>query len=176
MNNGTICIIGLSSSGKTTLARMVVEKLRENNHTCALIDGDDVRNLFQIKSGFDPASRKEQSLRILRMAQWVEKQNIIPVIAMIHPFEEERKLFRESLNNYFQIYLNCTVDDCQRRDNKGIYGPEGKTQGKNIVGVDIPFEPVGKTELNLNAHDKVPEQLLNETWEALNKNFFPKHR
>lgn len=176
MNIGTICIIGLSSAGKTTLARKIITKLRENNRPCALIDGDDVRNLFQIKSGFDPKSRKQQSLRILRMAQWVEKQQIIPVIAMIHPFEEERQLFRQSLNNYFQIYLNCSVQDCQKRDQKGVYGLDGKTQGKNIVGVDIPYEKVLTTELDLACNLKSADLLLEETWQALEQRFFTRNK
>ena len=86
----TIWIIGLSGAGKTTLARLVIKRLQESGHPCVIIDGSEARDLFENKLGFDPDSRRKQTGRIKNLALWAIGQKIIPVVALIHPFEDDR--------------------------------------------------------------------------------------
>ena len=176
-NVGTLCIMGLSSAGKSTLATLLVDRLREHDVACALIDGDEVRHLFEERYGYDPESRRKQSRRLLKLARWVEKQHIIPVVAMIHPFEDDRVMFRETLNNYYQIHLECDLDECILRDKrlgKGVYSLKEKAGTPNVVGLDIPFERVDSADLVVDSKNKKAEELLEILWEELQKSFFPK--
>ena len=178
-NIGTVCAMGLSSAGKSALARLLVGRFRGCGFACALIDGDEVRNLFDEGYGYDPESRRAQSRRLLKLARWIEHEQIIPVVAMIHPFEDDRLLFRERLHNYYQIYLECDVEECTRRDSrdrKGVYSLAERTDTPQVVGLDIPFEPVHSADIVLNSKDRSTEELVEVLWEDLQKSFFPKAR
>ena len=167
-NQMSVCIFGLSSSGKTTLARLFVERLREKKVPCALIDGDEIRELFEVKYGHDANGRMLQSKRILRLASWVEKQGIIPVIAMIHPFQEDRDLFKDKLSNYFQAYLKCDIEKCAKRDekiSKGVYALRQIKERPQVVGHDIPFHEPSSVDITLDSDNKEASVLLEEIWE-----------
>ena len=178
-NIGTVCVMGLSSAGKSTLAKLLVKRFRDHGFACALIDGDQVRHLFDERYGYDPASRRAQSRRLLKLAGWIEHEQIIPVVAMIHPFEDDRVLFRERLHNYYQIYLECDVEECTRRDSrdgKGVYSLSERSDTPQVVGLDIPFDPVNSADIVLSSKDRSPEELVEIVWEDLQKSFFPKAR
>ena len=117
----TIWISGLSSTGKTTLSKLIVKRLRENGYPCLLIDGNETRDLFKPKLGFDPISRRKQTKRIMNLARWVIKQKIIPVIAIIHPFENDRIKCRKEIPLYYEAHLKCNIEECIRRDQKNVY-------------------------------------------------------
>ena len=103
-------------TGKTTLARLMVEKLRSHGQLAVLCDGDEVRDLFDVKLGYDPASRSRQTKRVLGLAKWVLRQGMMPVVAIIHPFESDRMECRRELPGYTEVYLRCDIKERIRRD------------------------------------------------------------
>src|SRR6185312_12838455 len=119
----TVWIIGPPCAGKTTLARLLVARLRENGRAAMLLDGDEIRAVFENQLGFDPASRRKQTARVLRLARWVIRQDIIPVVAIIHPFADDRAMCRDSVPGYFEVYLKCDMKERIRRDTKKLYLP-----------------------------------------------------
>ena len=163
----TIWIIGLSSAGKTSLARQVVNRLQENSYPCLLIDGNETRDLFLPKLGFDPASRRKQTRRMINLATWVIKQRIIPVVAMIHPFEDDRIKCLKEIPGYYEIQLKCNIDECIRRDQKNVYS------SKNfIVGIDIPYEEPVSANLILERDKLNPEELLELLWSDISPKLY----
>lgn len=163
-NPGSIWIIGLSSAGKSTLARLLVAKLRDNDYPCMLIDGDEVRAIFDDRLGYDPVSRRKQTQRILSLTQWVSRQGILPIVAIIHPFEDDRQRCRESLVKYFEVYLDCALSECMKRDKKNVYVQALEGSARNVVGVDIPYDKPAHSNLVLNSTNLSQEAMLEILW------------
>lgn len=163
----TIWIIGLSGAGKTTLARLVIKKLQESGRPCIIIDGSEARDLFENKLGFDPDSRRKQTARIKNLALWATGQKIIPVVALIHPFEDDRIKCRKELEGYCEVYLKCDLAECIKRDDKNVYAPAIEGREKFVVGLDIPYDEPIDVELILESDKLSPEALLDVLWDAL---------
>lgn len=162
-----IWIIGLSSSGKTTLARLLVKKLQENGYPSLIIDGSETRELFENKLGFDPESRRQQTRRIKNLAIWAIGQRILPIVAIIHPFEDDRVKCRSEVDGYCEVYLKCDLEECIRRDDRNVYGPVIRGEKQFVVGLDIPFDEPRHVELTMESDKNSPEQLLDILWETL---------
>lgn len=163
----TIWIIGPPCVGKTTLARLVTERLRETLRPAMLLDGDEIRGLFDNQLGYDPTSRRKQTARIERLARWIIKQNIVAVAAIIHPFEDDRIRCRAELPGYFEVHLVCDMKERIRRDTKKLYLPALKGERHNVVGVDIPFEEPGHSDLTIDTEKVSPAEALELVWEAV---------
>jgi adenylylsulfate kinase-like enzyme len=168
----TIWIIGLSSSGKTTLARLLIKKLQENGYPCLIIDGSEARNLFDTKLGFDPESRRKQTTRIRNLALWATGQKIIPVVALIHPFEDDRIKCRKELEGYCEVYLKCDLAECIKRDDKNVYAPAIEGREKFVVGLDIPYDEPVDVELILDSDKLSPDALLDILWQNLKNHLY----
>jgi adenylylsulfate kinase-like enzyme len=178
---GSLWIIGLSSSGKSTLARRVIDRLRKAHVPTMLLDGDQVRLAFEDRLGYDPASRHQQTMRVLRLARMVSAQGILPVVAIIHPFEADRVHCRQTLPGYFEVHLDCTLSECERRDRvegKNVYRPGAP----NVVGHDIPYErperadlvlPAGTTEPVELEHRLFAELARHPAWQAVARKVLP---
>jgi adenylylsulfate kinase-like enzyme len=161
-SNLTIWIIGPPCAGKTTVARLLVARLRERGRPAMLLDGDEIRAVFENQLGYDAASRRKQTARVMRLARWVLRQDIIPVVAIIHPFADDRALCRTSLPGYFEVYLKCDIKERIRRDTKKLYLPALAGEKRHVVGVDIPFDEPEHADLVLESDRFAPEQLLEQ--------------
>ncbi len=175
-NPGSVWIIGLSASGKSTLSKLLVAKLRANGYPCVLLDGDDVRAIFHDRLGYDPEARRQQTQRVARLTRWATSQGILAVVAVIHPFEADRKKCRETLPGYFEAYLDCDVSVCAQRDTKNLYRPAFEGRAANVVGVDIPYEKPEHPDLVLKSAGQTPEQMCAVLWERLEREVLPRYR
>jgi len=162
-----IWVIGLSAAGKSTLSRMLVERLWAAEKPAFLIDGDQVRDLFGNKLGFDAASRRKQTQRIVKLTKWVIRQSLIPVVAINHPFEEDRVACREIFGGYFEVYLKCDVQECARRDTKKLYIPAMRGEKSNVLGVDLEYEEPQYPDLVVETDRMTPEQSLKAIWKQV---------
>lgn len=175
-NPGSIWLIGLSSAGKSTLARLLVQKLHENDYPCMLIDGDEVRAIFDDRLGYDPEARRKQTQRILRLTRWVSGQGILPVVAIIHPFEDDRKKCREALDRYYEVYLECELPACIKRDTKNVYKPALEGKANNVVGLDIPYDKPENPDLVLDSTNLSPDRMLETLWENIQQSVLPRYQ
>lgn len=175
-NPGSIWIIGLSSAGKSTLAKLLVDKLHANGYPCMLVDGDEVRAIFEERLGYDPDSRRKQTRRILALTRWVSNHGILPIVAIIHPFEDDRKRCREALDKYYEVYLECDLAACIKRDTKNVYQPALDGKAGNVVGLDIPYDEPGNPDLILDSTHLTPEEMLDTLWEYLEQQVLPQYQ
>lgn len=165
---GSIWLMGLSAAGKTTLARLLIERLWREGFPCMLIDGDETREfLYGEKLGFDIEARRRQTQRIISLVNWVSKQGILPVIAIMHPVEEDRRWCREHLNSYYEVYLKCDIDTCVSRDPKDLYKKAKAGEITNIAGLDLPYDEPEHADLVLDSAHVDPEHLLEELWQGI---------
>ena len=151
-----ISIIGLSSSGKTTLGRRLHQYLREKGlEPLELIDGDSVREFLKGKIGYAAKDRKLSAAVQTQLAYMLYKHRVSSIVCNISPFEESRAFARRKIPVLIEIHLDCSLETCIERDReleKNVYRPvvSGQTSDVNIVGVDIEFEEPEEADLTLH--------------------------
>lgn len=142
-------IEGLPVSGKSTLSRAVRDRLDAAGYKVEILDGDEVRQMFSPELGFSRKDREFHARRVSYVARMLARNGVIVLVAMITPYETSRQAARGTVGERFtEIWLNCPVEVCRKRDVKGLYGPTG-THGK-VTGVDDPFEEPLNPDLVLN--------------------------
>jgi adenylyl-sulfate kinase len=157
-------VIGLSAAGKSTLARMLFDRFQEHRIPCMVIDGDEVRHVYDDTLGFDEASRRKQTQRIIRLVRWVASQGVVPIVAIMHPYEDDRLGCREVFPNYYEIFLKCSLDVCVERDPKGLYAKALNKEIHNIAGMDIPYEEPRHSDLVLATDRLSKGEMLEAAW------------
>ena len=135
MQTYSIWIIGPSAVGKTTVSKIFYNQLKIKNDKLILIDGDQVRNLYENNLGYDPISRSKNTYRYINLVKWLMEYNISSIVAVISPFEKDREFCRKEIKNYKQIYLRCSMDERIKRDKKKLYIPALKGEKKHVVEI-----------------------------------------
>lgn len=137
-----IWFIGLSGSGKSTLASALEKELYERGMHTYILDGDNVRSGLNKDLDFSEASRKENIRRIGEVAKLMIDAGVITLTAFISPFEEERQLVKNVLgaNRYVEVYIDCPIEECEKRDVKGLYQKARNGEISNFTGISSPFE------------------------------------
>ncbi len=137
---------GLSCSGKTTIAKEVLTRLKEGGHAAMLLDGDEIREIFK-NYGFDKAARIRHNQDVGKMAVYLQSQGIIPVVSLISPYAEARDYVRSISKDFTEIYVNTPLSICEQRDVKGLYAKARSGEIKDFTGVhdtapyEIPLNP-----------------------------------
>jgi adenylyl-sulfate kinase len=142
---------GLSGSGKTTIAKEVLEQLKREGHNAMLLDGDEIRDIFK-NYGFDKASRLKHINDVAKMAVYLQKQGIIPIVSLISPFEEARAAARAISPDFTEIYVDTPLSVCEKRDVKGLYAKARSGEIKDFTGVheSAPYEVPLNPDLKLS--------------------------
>ena len=169
----SIWIVGMPFAGKTTLAHLLIARLRAEGQQCVCLDGDDVRDVFDRRLGFDPKSRRKQTARMLRLTKLMVHNKTLPVTAMIHPFNDDRKMCRDAIPGSIMIVLECDFKELMRRDSKKLYIPALRGDRKHVVGVDIPFDAPDGVDLVIDTGVLDPEQMLDAAWQFIVPRLLP---
>lgn len=156
-----IWLIGISGAGKTTIGRRLERHFKEIGKKCYLLDGDEVRDLFDRDLGYSDADREANIKRIILGAYLLDRNDIIGIICNIGPLEKLRQLARKKIAGYNEIYLKKDIQTSMKNDVKGVYKQNmGKTQ---LVGIDATFDEPQTPDLKLDV-DKMSEE---ETYMAV---------
>ena len=145
-----IWIVGLSASGKSTLAEEVTQALRQRRRPVALLDGDMLREVFANDAGHDVAGRALNAQRLSYLSRFLSVQGIDVVAAVLSIFPDWQKWNRENIEDYFQVHLEVDLQVLLRRETKSIYKRALAGEMPNVVGVDIPFPEPYMTDLQIN--------------------------
>jgi adenylylsulfate kinase len=142
-----VWIIGLSGTGKTTLAKQVVERIRQLNGKVVLLDGDLIRALFGNDVGHTIEGRRRNAERLSVLSKFLADQGIHVVAAVLSIFPEWRRWNRENIPGYSEVYIKASMQTLLRRDIKNLYAKAARGEIVNVVGVDIPFPEPENPEL-----------------------------
>ncbi len=147
-----VWLTGLSGSGKSTIANALEKRLFSDGYQTYILDGDNIRSGLNKDLGFDDNGRVENIRRIGEVARLFVDAGTVVITAFISPFEKERELVREIVgaDNYFQIFVDCPLEECEKRDVKGLYKKARKGEIKNFTGIDSPFERPMHPDLIVN--------------------------
>jgi len=133
---------GLSGSGKSTLANRLEVLLNKRGCRTYLLDGDSIRRGLNRDLGFSNQDRRENIRRCGEVAKLFQEAGIILLASFISPFEEDREAIRNSLEpeRFMEIFLDCPLSECEKRDTKGLYKKARAGLLKDFTGIDSPYE------------------------------------
>ena len=156
-----IWLIGISGAGKTTIGRKLEAHFNQIGVKNYLLDGDEVRDLFDRDLGYSDAEREANIKRIILGAYLLDRNDIVGIVCNISPLEHLRALARRKIAGYNEIYLKKDLSVSMKNDVKGMYQANvGKTQ---IVGIDAAFDEPQHPDLTLEV-DRMSEE---ETYQAV---------
>jgi adenylylsulfate kinase len=133
---------GLSGSGKSTIAIALERELHQRGLLCRILDGDNIRSGINNNLGFSPEDRVENIRRIAEVSRLFVDTGIITIAAFISPSNELREMASSIIgkDDFLEIYVNTPIEECERRDVKGLYAKARKGEIKDFTGVSAPFE------------------------------------
>jgi adenylylsulfate kinase len=140
---------GLSGSGKTTIATWVYQELARRGVDVEYIDGDSLREVFP-NTGFTRAEREEHLRRTGYMASRLAAHGVTVVASFVSPYRESRDFVRKHCREFVEIYVATPLEECERRDVKGLYSRARRGEIRNFTGIDDPYEPPEHPELTLD--------------------------
>ena len=155
---------GLSGSGKSTIANLLEKRLHgEGKHTY-ILDGDNVRHGLNRDLGFTEADRVENIRRVGEVAKLMVDAGLIVIVAFISPFRAERQLARTLFNveEFTEVFVDTPLEECERRDVKGLYAKARRGELKNFTGIDSDYEPPQSPEIHLRTLGVSPESCVDQ--------------
>ncbi|MCY9664844.1 adenylyl-sulfate kinase [Paenibacillus alginolyticus] len=152
LNEHKSCVLwftGLSASGKSTLANELDKHLHSQSIRSYVLDGDNVRHGLNKDLGFSPEDRKENIRRVGEVARLFVDAGLLTITAFISPYLEDRNMVRSMFpqDEFIEVYVKCSVEECERRDPKGLYKMARTNQIKEFTGVSAPYEVSENPEL-----------------------------
>ena len=132
---------GLSGSGKSTIANNVEKELNKKQYNSYILDGDNIRSGLNKDLGFSPPDRNENIRRIVEVSKLFVDSGKIVLCSFISPYRNDREMAREILGEHFvEIFVNTPIEECIKRDPKGLYKMAISGEIKNFTGVSAPYE------------------------------------
>ncbi|NIR49903.1 adenylyl-sulfate kinase [candidate division KSB1 bacterium] len=158
----TIWFTGLPSSGKSTLAEMLDKKLKKGGHNVEILDGDVVRTNLSKGLGFSKEDRDINIRRIGFVCHLLTRNGVFAISAAISPYRNIRDELREQIGDFVEVFVNCPVEECIRRDVKGLYKKALAGEIPEFTGVSDPYEEPLNPEVVIESDKEEPEDSLNK--------------
>ncbi len=154
---------GLSGAGKSTIAARVHESLATRGERLEYLDGDVIRDRFPM-TGFTRDARDAHVQRVGFMASRLEHHGVIVICALISPYAATRNSVREMCRNFIEIHVATPLEECEKRDVKGLYKRARSGEISNFTGIDDPYEPPAAPEVEIDTRrmtiDEAAEMVL----------------
>jgi adenylylsulfate kinase len=158
---------GLSGSGKSTIANCVEQELHKNSIHTYTLDGDNIRKGLNSDLSFSPEDRTENIRRIAETAHLMMDAGLVVLAAFVSPYRIDRDHIRNVVghNNMIEIYIKTSVEECERRDVKGLYKKARKGEIKNMTGISAPYESPLHPDIQINTEEitviEATKQIIN---------------
>jgi adenylylsulfate kinase len=159
-----IWFTGLSGSGKSTIAQMLEKKLHEMGLLVMVLDGDNVRAGINNNLGFSDEDRKENIRRIAEVAKLFLQCGVITICCFVSPTNEIRQQAKNIIgeDDFLEVFINTSIEECERRDVKGLYKKARAGEIKDFTGINAPFEAPANADLEIITEGKTVEQSTEE--------------
>lgn len=165
----TVWFTGLPGSGKSTIANLVAEKLRAKGYKVERLDGDIVRKSLTKDLDFSKEDRDKNIERVAFVAKLLSRNGVIVLSSFVSPYRAARENARREINSFFEVYVKCSIEECMRRDVKGMYKKAVAGEIKEFTGVSDPYEEPQSPELILETDKMPPEESAKKVLIGLEK-------
>lgn len=160
MRGAVVWFTGLSGSGKSTVAMELERLLVQQGQPAAVLDGDNLRHGLNVDLGFDDADRQENVRRVGEVAKLFADAGVVALVPVISPFREARRAVRSSVTEvglrFVEVFVDTPIEECERRDPKGLYAKARAGELPGFTGIDAPYEPPIRPELTVVPADGEP--------------------
>lgn len=165
-----IWFTGLSGSGKSTLANLVEVALYEKNLATYVLDGDNIRQGINKDLAFAPEDRAENIRRIAEISSLMVDAGVITLAAFVSPYIKDREEVKQIVgaDNFIEIYVNTSLEECERRDVKGLYKKARAGEIKNMTGISAPYEAPTNPDFEIITDGQSIEDSVKEVLTFLN--------
>jgi len=164
---GTIWLTGLPCSGKTTLAMALKEELDKKGYQTVHFDGDVVRAGINKGLGFSSDDRRENLKRVAHMARDLSREGNVVIASFVSPTNELRGMVRKIIGPMWLVYVKCSLEECKKRDVKGMYKKAEKGEIKEFTGISASFEEPDEVDVVVNTENNDVEGCICEIAKAL---------
>ena len=163
-NSFLMWFTGLSGSGKSTIANLVELELHKKGIKTYVLDGDNIRKGINKDLTFAPEDRTENIRRIAEIANLMVEAGNVVLAAFVSPYKKDRQNVKNILknSNFVEIYVNTSVEECEKRDVKGLYKKARAGEIKNMTGISAPYEAPENPDLEIITENLTIEQSVNE--------------
>ena len=146
---------GLSGSGKSTIANCVEQELHKNSIHTYTLDGDNIRKGLNSDLSFSPKDRSENIRRIAETAHLMMDAGLVVLAAFVSPYRNDREHIRKIVgdDNMVEIFINTSIEECERRDVKKLYKKARKGEIKNMTGISAPYESPLHPDIQINTEE-----------------------
>ncbi|MCC6446458.1 MAG: adenylyl-sulfate kinase [Armatimonadetes bacterium] len=153
----TLWFTGLSGAGKTTIARIVADEIRSRGRNVEVMDGDIVRQNLSKGLGFSKEDRDTNIKRIAFVCKILTRNGVATIAAAISPYREVRDFARQDIGHFVEVFVDCPLEECIRRDTKGLYAKALSGEIPQFTGVSDPYEHPLHPEVWLHTERESPE-------------------
>lgn len=155
---------GLSGSGKSTIAIALERELHKRGLLCRILDGDNIRSGINNNLGFSSANRIENIRRIAEVSKLFVDTGVITIAAFISPNNDLREMASSIIGkeNFLEVFVSTPIEECERRDVKGLYAKARKGEIKEFTGISAPFEAPANPALTLDTSVLTLEESVNK--------------
>jgi len=154
----TLWFTGLSGSGKTTIARLVERELLDRGLKVERLDGDIVRQSLTRDLGFSKEDRDKNIERVTFVAKLLTRNGVAVLCSFISPYRERRARSRQEIGEFIEVYVECPVEECARRDVKGLYAKAFAGEIADFTGVSDPYEEPENPEIICHTAQETPDE------------------
>ena len=168
-NSFLIWFTGLSGSGKSTIANALEQKLHLEGYKTYALDGDNIRKGINNDLDFSPEGRKENIRRIAEVANLLVDAGLVVTAAFVSPYKKDREMIRRIVGkiNFVEIFVNTSLEECERRDVKGLYKKARAGEIKDFTGVNAPYEVPEAPDLEIKTDDLSLEQCVEDVYNRI---------
>lgn len=168
-----IWLTGLSGAGKSTISEILAQRFAACGRKVTLLDGDIVRTHLSKGLGFSREDRDTNILRIGFVATEIVRHEGVVICAVISPFRSTRDAVREMVealgpHKFVEVFVDTPLEECERRDVKGLYAKARRGELKGFTGIDDPYEPPLHPEIRLNTTECTPESCAQQIIDYVN--------
>lgn len=156
-----ILFTGLSGSGKSTIANALENCLFEQKLHTYVLDGDNVRRGINQNLGFSPEDRSENNRRIGEISKLFIDAGCIVLAAFVSPYKKDRLHMKQTVgaDNFLEVFVNTSIEECERRDTKGLYKKARAGEIKNMTGISAPYEIPKNPDIEITTNISIEESV-----------------
>lgn len=168
----TIWLTGLSGAGKTTIAQALEPVLRARGLNVERLDGDVVRGSLTRDLGFSREDREENIRRVTFVAKLLTRNNVACIISFISPYRASRAHAREEIGRFIEVFVRCSLEQCEKRDVKGLYQKARRGEIEQFTGISDPYEEPEHPEITVDTETMTKEEAATHIVKELERQEF----